>query len=274
MSYQNNSNFVKAVRFIYDNIEQPIKLEDIANSIGISLSSLKRLFAEATNKTPGEFIRRLRMELAFRSLKNRNDSVLEVALSAGFDDQSAFARCFKDVFGYSPSHARKKYNIVSEFECVTLDEPDIVELADLPIQSVTAQGLYFESAKNAWDMLKKKLSDDELSDDFSGIYIGIGHDNPHEGEVEENRVRFSAGVALNERDLGIEHRTIASGTYARFRYIGKPANLGLAYHYIYGKWAEESHFKINKEVPSFIAFDKFPDGIKEERVLIHTPLLI
>lgn len=272
MSYRNNTHFIKAIRFIYDNIDQPIKLENIANAVGISLSSLKRLFADVTNKTPGEFIRRMRMELAFRSLKSRNDSVLEIALSAGFDDQSAFARCFKDTFGYSPSEARKKLNIVNELECVSLDEPDIVELADLSIQSVTESGLYFESAKKAWDCLRGKLSNDELSEDFSGLFIGIGHDNPHDGEVAEDKVRFSAGVALLARDLGIDQRTIPGRTYARFHYSGKPVNLGLAYHYIYGKWAESTKYKISKLIAAFIVFQRFPGALKEENLLLHVPL--
>ena len=274
MSYRNNTNFIKAVRFIYDNIDQPIELEDIAKTVGVSLSSLKRLFIEATDKSPGAFIRRLRMELAFRSLQNRNDTVLEVALNSGFDDQSSFARCFKEAFGFSPSEARKKINIVNELECVSLDEPDIVELTELHIQSVTEQGLYFECAKRAWDKLKEKLSTDEIDDDFSGIFIGIGHDNPHEGGVAENKVRFSAGIALVERDLGVEHRTIPQGIYARFHYTGKPVNLGLAYHYIYGKYSESSTFKINKKIPAFVTYDVFPEAFKEYRIIIHVPLIV
>src|SRR5580658_10292866 len=121
MTYISNTNLIKAVRFIYDNIDKPIKLADIAAAVNISLSSLKRLFLEATGQSPGAFVRRLRMEIAFRSLQNRNDSILEVALSSGFDDQSAFARCFKETFGYPPSQARKKLNIVNELECVSLD---------------------------------------------------------------------------------------------------------------------------------------------------------
>lgn len=275
MSYKNNKTFVKAIRFIYDNIDQPINVEDIAKAVGISLSSLKRLFVEVTHQTPGAFVRRFRMELAFRSLQSRNDSILEVALSAGFDDQSAFTRCFKEMFGYTPSEARKKLNIVNELKCVSLAEPDIVELADLHLQSITERGLYVEAAVKAWNVLKSKLSFNELSDDFSGIFIGIGHDNPHEGDVAEDQVRFTAGVALLERDLGIEHTTILGGQYARFRYTGKPVNLGLAYHYIYGKWLENSAAKINKSISAFIAFDGFPlDGLTEQRLLIHVPLLI
>ncbi|EGY28201.1 Transcriptional regulator containing an amidase domain and an AraC-type DNA-binding HTH domain [Candidatus Regiella insecticola 5.15] len=143
MNDLNSSNFINAVRFVYDHIDQPITLKDLAKSVDISVSSLKRLFIETTAKTPGAFIRRLRMESAFRSLQSQKDSILEVALSSGFEDQSSFARRFKETFGYSPRQARKKLNIVSELENVLLDEPDIVELTDFPIQSVTEKGFLF-----------------------------------------------------------------------------------------------------------------------------------
>jgi DNA gyrase inhibitor GyrI len=238
------------------------------------MSSLKRLFIEAINQTPGAFMRRLRMEFAFRSLQSRKDSILEVALSAGFDDQSAFARRFREVFGYSPREARKKLNIVNELEFVSLDEPDFIELTELHIQSVTEKGLYFEAAPKAFNILKCKMTANELNDDFSGIFVGIGHDNPHEDGVREDQVRFTAGVTLIERDLGIEHTTISGGRYARFLYVGKPNNLGLAYHYIYGKWSETSIIKINNTKPAFIAYDGFPDALQEQKILIHVPLIL
>ena len=153
-----------------------------------------------------------------------------------------------------------------------MDEPDLVEIAGFPIQCITQQGLYFESAKKAWDLIKEKLTCKELSDDFSGIFIGIGHDNPHEGDVPPDKVRFSAGVALSDRDFGIECHIIPGGNYARFHYLGKPVNLGLAYHYIYGKWLGNSKFKINKKIPAFIAYEGLPEGLKEEKILIHVPL--
>ena len=157
----NNANFIKAIRFIYDHIDQPIELADIAKSVGISVSTLKRLFIEATNQSPGAFIRRIRLEFSFRSLQSRKDSILEVALSSGFEDQSAFARRFKETFGYPPREARKKLNIVSELESISLDEPDIVELTDLPIQAVTEKGLYFEAAPKALFFDKVSFSYDE-----------------------------------------------------------------------------------------------------------------
>lgn len=272
MSYISDNNFAKAVRFIYDNIDQAITLEDIAKAIGLSLSSLKRLFEEATNQSPGAFIRRLRMEMAFRSLKSRKDSILEIALQSGFDDQAAFSRCFKQVFGFTPSQGRKKLNIVNELDCIELEEPDIVEMEDFEIQAVTKVGLYFESAPKAWQELKASLTKEELSEDFPGIFIGIGHDDPHEGLVKEDRVRFTAGVAFLTRNLEFNTMKINGGDYARFRYKGKPSNMGLAYHYIYGKWNENAHSKINKAIPAFVIHTGFSEPFIDTNLLIHVPL--
>ena len=274
MSYINDHTFAKAVRFIYDNIDKPIELKDLATNIGISVSSLKRLFEEALDQSPGTFIRKLRLEMAFRTLKSRDENILEIALSHGFEDQSAFARQFKKTFGYSPTQARKKLNIVNELECITLEEPDIIEINYFNIQSVTEKGLYFECAPRAWQKLKSALSEEIFNDDFSGLFIGIGHDNPHEGEVKEDQVRFTAGIALLEKDLALDDMKIAGGQYARFRYQGKPVNLGMAYHYIYGKWQESSNNKIMQTIPAFVTYEHFPTGFKQEYALIYVPLLI
>ena len=68
MTYINSSNFIKAVKFIYQNLDEPISLELIAKNIGVSIATLKRLFLDASGSSVGSFVRRLRMERAFRSL--------------------------------------------------------------------------------------------------------------------------------------------------------------------------------------------------------------
>lgn len=268
----NDNKFGQFARIIYENIDQPIKIDAISLQVGMSLASLKRLCQQAINQSPGAFIRRLRMELAFRSLQSRENSILEVALASGYDDQSSFSRRFKETFGYSPTQAREKIKIVNELECIVLQEPDIVELKDLHLQSITETGYYYDAAPKAWIKLREKLSEQELADDFSGIFVGIGHDDPHDGITPENKSRFSACISHVERDIEAGKFIITGGKYARFRYTGKPNNLGLAYHYIFGQWVDKSPIKINKEKPAFILFDNFPEASSEHNLMIHVPM--
>ena len=266
------NTFGQFVREIYKHIDEPITLNKIALKVGLSLASLKRLCQKTVNQSPGAFVRRLRMELAFQSLQSKENSILEVALSSGFEDQSAFSRRFKETFGYSPTKAREKIKIVSELECVMLEEPDIVELTDLYLQAVTETGYYYEAAPKAWTKLKEKLNQMELADDFSGVFIGIGHDSPHDGLTPEDKCRFSACISHVERDIQVEKIVIKGGRYARFRYMGKPHDLGVAYHYIFGQWEDLSAIKINQHEPAFILFDRYPDALSEHQLIIHVPV--
>jgi AraC family transcriptional regulator len=259
MTYVNNSNFIKAVKFIYQNIDKPINLELIAKNIGTSVSTLKRVFVEATGSSAGNFIRSLRMERAFRSLKNKEESVLEIALSNGLENASAFARSFKKSFGYTPSCARNKINIVSELESVSLEDPEIIEIDEFKIQAVTKKGSYFECAPLAWEILKGQVDGIVLGDDFTGTFIGIAHDNPHDGEIAWDQVRFSAGIVHLEQDFGMNEISIAKGSYAKFKYI-------------YGTWLNKTSIKIDDKNPAFIIMNKFPDDFKEQRVSIYVPL--
>lgn len=111
MNYINSKNFGKVVTYIYKNIDKPLKLDNIAQEVGLSISSLKRLFQEIVNQSPGCFIRRLRMEFAFKSLQSKQETILEIAFASGFEDHAAFSRKFKETFGYSPSQARKKLRV-------------------------------------------------------------------------------------------------------------------------------------------------------------------
>ena len=277
----NKTSFIKAINFIYQNIDEPIQLDDVAKAAGLSLSSLKRLFVEITNKSTGSFIRHLRMELAFRSLQNKSESVLEIALDSGFENHSAFSRCFKKMFGYSPIFVKKRLNILGDVNCVVQQKPEIMEIKHIQLQAVTKQGVNFNVADEAWCTLQEKLDEHELHDDFSGTFVGVPHEQLLPAKGASEQIRFSAGVTFLDRDLGIERIAIPGGTYAKFYYSGKPTTLGLAYHYIYpvyviaplyNSWLDSAKIKINDAAPAFIVFDKFPDGLQDQNFAIYIPL--
>jgi AraC-like DNA-binding protein len=80
--------------------QQP--LAAIAQRIGRHPSHLAREFHRHEGVTIGEFARRCRLELAARALRGGKRSIGEVALEAGFCDQSHFTNAFRRVFGVTP----------------------------------------------------------------------------------------------------------------------------------------------------------------------------
>ena len=63
---------------------------------------LSRVFRKTYHTTLGEYLNGLRVEFAFEQLKNPEADLSELALAAGFADQSHFTRVFKRITGNTP----------------------------------------------------------------------------------------------------------------------------------------------------------------------------
>ena len=86
---------------------EPFDTKFLSDMAQMSPSSLRRHFKEHTGKSPGDFVKELRMVTAARRLLVTNDRGSTIAYELGFDDQNYFARMFKSVFGVSPNQYRK-----------------------------------------------------------------------------------------------------------------------------------------------------------------------
>jgi AraC family transcriptional regulator len=267
--------FRAAALHIYEHIDDNLSVESVAVEVGVSASSLKRAFREIVEQSPGSFIRRVRLEFALRSLQDRRHSVLQAALAAGFEDHSAFTRSFRRAFGFAPSAARERHNVSRDLESIILEDPEFVFLADNTIAGVTETGKYFDCAPRAWSQLTSKLGGDIAADsEDTLIFVGIGHDNPHDSTClpADLQVRFSAGVIglSNEKSQLLQPLAIKAGQYAAFKYFGRINNIGLALHYIYGAWCTRTQTKIS--TPPLFLSERIPQPGVDMNVRILVPM--
>jgi len=86
--------------------DENLSLTALAAHAGVSAFHLHRLFSAAAGETPKRFTLRLRLDRAALLLLGRRDSVLNVALSCGFQSHEAFCRAFRRRFGMSPGAYR------------------------------------------------------------------------------------------------------------------------------------------------------------------------
>jgi AraC family transcriptional regulator len=91
---------------LHDRMAEPLSLADIAGSVGVHPVHLARVFRRHHRCTVGEYVRGLRVGLACRRLTHSSASLSEIALAAGFPDQSHFSRVFKRVTGLTPGKFR------------------------------------------------------------------------------------------------------------------------------------------------------------------------
>ncbi|MBC7808038.1 MAG: helix-turn-helix transcriptional regulator [Akkermansiaceae bacterium] len=90
----------------------PPTLTQLAEMAGVHPSHLLRAFRQQYHLTPGEFVRRLRIEEACRRLRSGQSTPLSVlALDLGFSDQSHFIRIFRSIVGVTPGAYRKMHPV-------------------------------------------------------------------------------------------------------------------------------------------------------------------
>ncbi len=65
-------------------------------------------FKALVGRPPLDYLLRWRMRLAARALSSGQPKLAEIALSVGYESESAFSAAFRRVMGYSPKQYRLK----------------------------------------------------------------------------------------------------------------------------------------------------------------------
>lgn len=81
---------------------ESLTLLDLSDWAGVHPVHLARTFRRFQGCTVGQYIRRLRVEYACREISRQRGSLADVALAAGFCDQSQFSKTFRRTTGMTP----------------------------------------------------------------------------------------------------------------------------------------------------------------------------
>ena len=101
---------LKVKDFINTHINDELRLEQLANLVGMTPTAFSRFFKLRTGKTLSEYIVDIRLGQAARLLVDTADSVSEICWNCGFNTLSNFNRLFRKRKGCSPTEFREKYS--------------------------------------------------------------------------------------------------------------------------------------------------------------------
>ncbi|QBR01590.1 helix-turn-helix domain-containing protein [Paraburkholderia pallida] len=107
----------RAIEFIDAHLSDPIGLEDIAQSTGLTRMHFAAQFRVATGMSPHNYLLQRRVELAQLLLATSGRSVLDIALETGFRSQAHFTTVFRQRVGETP--ARYRAQVAEELSCET-----------------------------------------------------------------------------------------------------------------------------------------------------------
>lgn len=102
-------DFHRIVDYIHNNLDQDLRLEQIARMSNLSTFYFIRLFKAAFGKTPHQYILECRIGLAKDLLKGSYLPISEISQRCGFSTQSHFTSAFRQATGHSPRAYRQSH---------------------------------------------------------------------------------------------------------------------------------------------------------------------
>ena len=89
--------------FMNQNYMYEFSMEDLAHYTGRSLATFKRDFKKVSDLTPGKWLIRKRLEVAYSLIKEGGKTITDIYTEVGFKNQSHFSTAFKRQYGMSPT---------------------------------------------------------------------------------------------------------------------------------------------------------------------------
>ena len=106
-----NPHVKKAVEYSIKNFDSPISVDLICNELNINKSYFCKIFKSETGYTYTHFLNIFRIEKSKKLLKNTNMSLLDVAISVGFNSQNYYSSVFKKITNKTPLEYKQEIKL-------------------------------------------------------------------------------------------------------------------------------------------------------------------
>jgi transcriptional regulator GlxA family with amidase domain len=91
-------------------LDGEVKLERLAEECRLSVSHFARSFRRSFGTSAHRYLILQRVEIAKGLLSETNNSLVEIAVQAGFSDQAALTRTFANLVGTTPAKWRREHS--------------------------------------------------------------------------------------------------------------------------------------------------------------------
>lgn len=92
----------RALKQFRDYIDKPLRIEDMARDLGMSVSGFHHHFKSVTAMSPIQYQKQLRLQEARRLMLGEDMDVASAGFRVGYEDPSYFSREYKKLFGAPP----------------------------------------------------------------------------------------------------------------------------------------------------------------------------
>jgi len=272
-----------ALRRIVGALDEALDTQALAAPACMAPLHFHRIFRGLVGETPLQLHRRLRLERAASRLAGGEDTVLRVALDAGYETHEAFTRVFRDAFGRTPTEHRALAKAATGVagDCAAPRSPSHrlqaacglhvegdhvsfpaqeaavfihlgalnmdVQIENRPALRVAAvphRGPY-NTIGDAFGQLGRLAGAAGLLAHGDAFMVALYHDDPE--TVPAPQLRSSAGVTIPETAVlppTLQELRLPAGRWARTLHRGSYRGLGDCWQRLIGQWLPHSGLRM------------------------------
>jgi AraC family transcriptional regulator len=235
------------IEYIHTHLDENIDIERLAEVANFSRWHFQRIMSAFLGEPIWTYIMRRRVMTAAELLRTTSLPISEIACEVGYDAPSSLTKAFRLFHNISPTAYRNNKNLtlmqtVKISKQLDLKAPKIVTLESKNAIYLELRGAYasldFGGAyQKLWNYVKThKVFGKGIE------HICLYHNDLTKVANEQDLLTHVCLVVpkATQEDGEIRLKTIESGKYAKFTYVGPYSNLHQVYDAIYGKWLCEN----------------------------------
>ena len=105
--HNENAIILRAQQYISENVRKKLSVPVVAQNTGVSASYLTSLFHKHLQISPGEYIRRVKLQESKQMIRESNLNFSQIAAALQYSTIHHFSRSFKEKYGITPTQYAK-----------------------------------------------------------------------------------------------------------------------------------------------------------------------
>lgn len=281
MNYQQQLN--KVIEFIGKHLDENLTLNQLSDIACFSKYHFHRLFTAYTGLSLQQYIRWLRLKRAAHQLiVNKDQSIINIAIEAGFESHEAFSRVFKQTCGVSPSEFRQESNWQA-WEKSPYQLPLQGDMTmNVVIKNINARRLavleHRGDPKFIGDSVNKLINWAKAQPvnlkPKAGEAFGFAYDDPKLTPAAD--FRFDLGITIPEQLTlkgEVTEKRLPAGRYAVAIHKGSREIIGDTVYKMYRNWLPNSSEEL-ADLPCIFCYYNFDHEVAETELLTECWLLL
>ncbi|MFW2571382.1 AraC family transcriptional regulator [Legionella sp. 29fVS95] len=273
----------KVIEFIGKHLDEKLTLNQLSDIACFSKYHFHRLFTAYTGLSLQQYVRWLRLKRAAHQLiVNKDKSIIEIAINAGFESHESFTRAFKQACHLNPSEFRAQSSWqVWEQQPYCLPKKGEMTM-NVSIKNIAARRLavleHRGDPQKVGDSVNRLINWAKAQTinlkPKAGEAFGFAYDDPQTTPAAE--FRFDLGITVPEQlklEGEIIEKRLPAGRYAVATHKGSRNTIGDTVYGLYRDWLPESGEELGN-LPCIFCYYNFDHEVAETELITECWLLL